>query len=197
MMRMIRFCARLRAGRDGATAVEFAFAGPLLFIAVLGVFEVAMILFVTSTMEGAVRDAVRFGVTGGVPAGTTREDHIRQIIAQRTVGLVDINVAGITTLVYDNFDEIGLAEPFTDAPPLNGVYDAGEFYDDLNSNGQWDDDRGTPGLGGADDVVVYIVTYDLPLITGFLSHLIGGGGHISLRAATVARNEPYDDGTGS
>ena len=64
---------RLLSRRDGVAAIEFAFAFPIVLMGVVGVMELAMILFVSALMEGGLRDAARFNITGQSVPGVTRE----------------------------------------------------------------------------------------------------------------------------
>lgn len=170
---------------------------PVLILTITGIMEVAMVLGVSSLMEGGLRDAARFGITGYVPSGMTREEHIKSIIGDATIGLVDMNSANIQTLVYPSFGDIGQPEPWDDQNS-NGTYDVGEPYNDINSNGQWDPDMGAAGLGGPGEIVLYKITYDLPLMTPLLSSIMGGSdGKVTLRASIAVRNEPYPATAGS
>lgn len=148
-----------------------------------------MILFLNASLEGSLRDAARFGSTGYTPAGVNREDVIIEKIQSATLGLVPIDADHITTLVYTDFSEVGQPEPWIDDSPNNGSYDVGEAYTDVNGNGQWDADMGTPGLGGACDVVVYRIETEWGLLLGLLANTIGNP--VALRASTAVRNEPY------
>lgn len=181
---------RLRRSRNGNVAIEFALVAPLFVVSVVGVMEIGMILGVQSLMEGAVRDAARFGVTGQDDA--ERLDIIGDIISNRTIGLVDLDEASVDVLTYGSFDDIGAPEPFVDDAPFNGVYDSGESYTDINGNGQWDPDQGKKGAGDASEVVLYRILYEVPSLTGLIDHLIGG---ISLSASIAVRNEPWNDGS--
>jgi len=181
----------LRRCRSGATAVEFAFAMPILAVALVGLLEMAMIMFVTTLMEGGLREASRFGITGSIPAGVSREQRILDIIEEHTIGLVDMTQANITTLIYPDFDNIGDPEPYTDDSPANGSYDVGETYVDVNGNAQWDADMGASGAGNAGDIVVYNITYDWQLLTGLLDAFIGQNGEIELTASVAVQNEPF------
>jgi hypothetical protein len=180
---------RLRhLGRDarGDAAVQFALLAPALLLLVIGTFEFAIVLFVGGALESAVLAASRFGVTGIAEEGVTREDKIRSIISQRTLGFVNMEEATIRTLIYGSFEDIGQPEPFTDGNG-NGVPDPGE-YADVNGNGQWDDDMGRAGLGGPDDIVLYEVEYETTGITGLMRPILG---QITHRAAVAVRNEPF------
>jgi len=185
-----RWWRRFWRHREGAALIEFALAAPLLFMAVGGVIELGMIMFVDSLLEGAVRQASRLGITGYSPTGVNRSDYIVQTIVDDSVGLIQPQDITITTQVYSNFSSIGQAEPFVDANG-NGSYDAGETYTDVNGNGHWDADMGTAGLGGPGDVVVYTATVRWGLITHLLDSVIGQNGAITLSASTTVRNEPW------
>lgn len=189
MMRVL--CSRLWHRKDGASAIEFALVAMPLILTIVGIIEVALILFVNVLMEGAVRDAARFGITGYTPAGTDRAAAIREIVRKRTVGLIDMTKVTIETLVYQNFSDIGKPEPFTDQAPFNGRYDAGEPFVDVNGNGKWDADMGAAGVGGPGAVVVYRVSYDWPILTGLMKPLLGDAGVVHLSVSTAARNEPF------
>ena len=192
-----RIFDKFRRDRSGAAAVEFALVGPLFILTILGTMEIGMILSTEALMEGAVRDAARYGVTGQDEA--ERLSIIQDIIADRTIGLVNTDDAQIDVLTYGSFDVIGAPEPFVDGPPFNGVYDVGETYTDINGNSQWDPDQGLASAGQSGEVVLYRVTYDAPSLTGFLNHLIGGDDNVIQLVASIAvRNEPYDleDGDG-
>jgi Flp pilus assembly pilin Flp len=183
-----RCLRRLRREEDGATVVEFAFVFPVFILAVLGTLETAIVIFISSSIEAAVLEASRYGITGGTIPGVTREERVLHIVGDKTYGLVDMDLVGIDTLVYESFDDIGQPEPFEDAN-LNVVYDTGELFTDVNGNGQWDADMGEAGLGGPSDVVVYRLTYDWGIVTPVMRNVIGDSvTHVS---SIAVRNEPY------
>ena len=181
---------RLRRNRKGSAVTEFAIAAPVVIMAIVGIIEFSMILFVSSLLEGGLREASRFGLTGFQPNGLTREERILKIVEDHTHGLVDGTAVNLSTLVYPSFDSIGQPEPFTDENS-NGTFDDGEPYMDVNGNNQWDPDMGAAGLGGPEDIVLYTIEYDWPLMTGMLNGFVGNDGKIELRASVVVRNEPY------
>jgi len=191
--RILAFWRDLR----GVAAVEFAIMAPVLILVVAGTMEVSMVLAVSSLLEGGLRDAARYGITGFVPSGTTREEQIKAIIGDATIGLVDMSNANIQTLIYPSFGDIGQPEPYDDQNS-NGAYDVGEPYTDINSNGQWDPDMGAAGLGGPGEIVLYKITYDLALMTPLLGNIMGGSdGKVTLRASIAVRNEPYPETAGT
>ena len=176
--------------RDGIAALEFGFAAPVIVFAAVGLIELGAMMFVSTLVEGGLREAARFGITGFAPDGISREDRIRQIIEENTIGLVDMDTATITQLIYPGFGEVGQPEPFVDANG-NGSFDGGESYQDVNGNGQWDSDMGASGAGGPGDVVLYTVEVDWPALTPIFQPIMGAGGLVRLRASVAVRNEPW------
>ena len=185
--------ARLKRRRDGVAAIEFAFIAPALLLLTIGSMEVGMIFFGNALLEGGVREAARFGLTGAMPPAGTREDHVVDVVNEHGAGVINITTANVTTLVYPNFTSIGEPEPYTDE---NGStsYDFGEPYTDINCNGIWDPDMGRAGLGSGGEVVVYTVNYDMPMMTGLLDPMMGQDGKVPLIASVTVRNEPFDQG---
>ena len=181
---------RLARDRRGTAILEFGLAAPVVVLSVAGLIELAMVMFVTSLMEGGIRDASRYGITGYVPAGTTREDQIKKLISDATIGLVDMTTAVIETKVYPSFNDVGKPEPFTDAN-ANGVHDPAEPYTDVNGNGNWDADMGKAGLGGPNDIVLYTFTADWNLLTPLMTPLMGTAGKMRLSTSVAVRNEPF------
>ena len=178
---------RLAADITGTAAVQFALVAPMLLLLIIGSFEIAMLLLVSGMVESSVLAASRYGVTGYTEEGVSRVDRIRELIGERTFGLVDLDTAVIQTLVYPSFADIGQPEPFTDANH-NGVHDSGESFSDINGNGHWDPDMGKAGMGGPGDIVLYDVEYATTAITHLLQPIFGPIVH---RAAVAVRNEPY------
>ncbi len=160
----IRRVLRLRHDQGGSPAIEFAFVAPIFFMAVFATIEFALIMFVTVLMESSLRDASRYGVTGQLPDGATtmaeREAHLREMIADRTLGLIDFADATVEMLSYPTFGDVGEGEKFVDGNG-NGKYDAGETFNDCNGNGTRDADRGTEGPGESGAVVLYRMTLRL------------------------------------
>jgi len=178
----------IRRDQRGATIVEFAVIFPVFILAIFGIIETAIVLFVSSSIEAAVLEASRFGVTGGLTPGVSREERVLDIVEAKTYGLVDMDQVDIQTLVYASFDDIGQPEPFEDEN-LNTVYDDPEPFTDVNGNGVWDADMGAAGLGGPSDVVVYRVSYDWGVMTPLIRDILGDSvRHVS---SVAVRNEPF------
>jgi hypothetical protein len=184
----LRDFARLRRHDGGATAVEFSLVLPVLLLAVVGGIEIAIVLFIGSSIESAVLEASRYGITGGTVVGVTREDRVLEVVEHKTYGLLDMDELEMETLVYESFADIGEPEPFQDENG-NDAWDAAEMFTDVNGNGTWDADMGAAGLGGPSDVVVYRLTYDWGIITPFMANIIGQSvRHVS---SVAVRNEPF------
>lgn len=188
---MRKYLIRFGRNNDGSMAIEFGVVAPLLLMLLFGIMEFSMILFLNATLEGSIREAARFGMTGTVPPGKTREDLVVEKVRTATMGLVPIDTSNVTFKVYETFGGIGQPEPYTDDSPANGQYDLGETYTDTNSNGQWDADKGVPGLGVDCDIVVYRVKARWRLMFGMLASTIGQDFYISASAAV--RNEPFNN----
>ncbi len=185
---MQRFLLLFRSGNDsGNAAIEFALAIPFILTFIIGMMEVFTAVAVSIFLEGGLREASRYGITGAVPGGGTRQSQIEQIIANNSFGLIEAAQVELETNVYPSFSAIG-DEPFTDLNN-NNTYDAGEPFVDRNGNGVWDGDGGQPGLGNASEIVVYRITYFWPYLTGLLNPVLGD--HLELNSTIAVKNEPF------
>ena len=76
----------------GATALEFAFAAPILFLAAGGIMEITMIQVKKVLVEGGLREASRYGITGSEPSAGAREARIIEIVNQHANGMVTVTM---------------------------------------------------------------------------------------------------------
>ena len=181
---------RLHRDRRGTTAVEFALIGSVLVFLLAGIVEFSLIMVVNNSLDASTSISSRVGKTGFADTDKSREQTILEEIDRRVGSLIDVEEVQISSESYTNFDQIGKPEPWNDANN-NGTPEAGEFTD-INGNGQWDEDMGTEGFGGSDDVVVYTISYDWKITTPLLSQVIGGSdGAITLKTRWVVKNEPF------
>ena len=186
----MRSISKLLRQTNGTAMLELAMITPVLLLMLAGTIEYAMMTFAGTLLEGGLREASRFGITGHIPQGMTREQRIAQIVNQNAAGLFTVSAGDIETLVYQNFSTIGMSEPFTDSDG-DGEYDPGEEFTDLNCNEQWDEDIGLPGLGGGNEVVLYTITHEWQLLTGLFDAFMGENGSYTLQANVAVRNEPF------
>jgi Flp pilus assembly pilin Flp len=185
-----RGLAACRRDERGAAAVEFAMVLPMLCLLTFGVIEMGMIMATLTSLEGGLKEASRYGITGQSPNDQTRIEKIRAILDHHTFHLVDFDEAEFTVKTYPSFSGVGQPEPFTDLDG-NGVYDAGEPYSDINQDGVWSADQGANGAGMGGEVVSYTVTIPWHILTPFAGPLIAGDdGVLPLKASIVVRNEP-------
>jgi Flp pilus assembly protein TadG len=180
---------RFARNNEGAAALEFALVLPPLCLILVGMFEMSMLMFTQAAMEGALREAARFGMTGSVTDPALRQTQILNIINKDTFNM--LTSPTISFMIYNNFNNVGSPEPWIDANG-NGKWDSGESYTDVNSNAKWDADQGKAGVGASAQIVQYTVQYDWHVITPFMAPIFGNGGKVHLKASVVMRNEPWD-----
>lgn len=176
-------------GDGGKAIVEFALIAPVFLGITLSIFEFSGIMFVQTLLEGGAREASRYGLTGQMPEGISREAMILQIVGENSFGIIDMDELEMETSFYENFGDVGQPEPFTDENG-NDAYDEGEPFTDVNGNGTWDDDMGAAGLGGPGDVVVYQMSYAWPIMIPLFQPFFGD--HVMLQANIAVRNEPFE-----
>jgi Flp pilus assembly pilin Flp len=182
--------SQFREDHRGASILEFALVAPVLLTLIMGTIELGYIALVRSTLESAVRDAARMGITGGTLPNMSRDAMVQRRIRDSVDFFSDDGDVRICRRSYASVANINQPEPFTDGNS-NGRYDIGESYGDTNGNGQWDADMGVAGLGGPGDVVVYDVRFEMPLLFEFFSGVLGQSDRITLQSSAVARNEPW------
>lgn len=184
---------RLRKHETGGALIEFALVAPLLITLLVAVMEFAMVVLVMVLLEGGVREAARYGMTGQTPDDSSRLEAIADIINDHSLGLIDVTTSDVDVLVYDDFSSVDSGDELVVDVNGNGEWDSadGDTYNDLNGNGSWDPDPGVPGAGAGGEVVLYRVTASWNALTPLLAPFIGDGGMIPLSASVVVRNEPF------
>jgi Flp pilus assembly protein TadG len=177
----------IKSDREGATAVEFALVAPILILVLMGLFDLGFSVYANTMLQGALQRAARSStVEGASDSLATIDDAVRTEVHR----VVPDAAIAFSRKSYANFTDIGVAEDFTDTN-ANGACDAGEPYEDANGNGTWDRDRGSVGLGGARDAVLYTATMTYRRKFPMAS-LIGMRDTVTNSASTVLRNQPYD-----
>ncbi|MDE2561240.1 MAG: pilus assembly protein [Sphingomonadales bacterium] len=178
----------IRTDREGATVVEFALLAPVLVMTVFGLFDMGFNIYAQTVLQGAVQEAARSSTVQSAGGNLTLIDE------QVSTAVHDVIPGATLTFTrksYTNFSDAGLPEDYTDTNG-DGICDNNEPYEDANGNGSWDSDRGTNGLGGARDAVLYSVDATYPRLFP-MAGLIGLPQNVSMQAATILRNQPYSD----
>jgi Flp pilus assembly protein TadG len=159
------FSERHRASK-GTTAIEFALIAPTFFLLFIGLVEISLIMLAQNLLENATFNASRMAKTGYVVNGETQ--------MQTVIGVLDT--------------ELGSLAPLLDVGKITMTSTA---YGNLSQIGQ--PGQGTTGLGTAQQVVVYTVSYPWQIFTPIISTIIGDdNGIITLTSRIVVRNEPYN-----
>ncbi len=183
--------ARLRAflrDTSGATLTEFAFVAPVFVVLLFGVLDAAHTQYTASVVNGAMQKAGRdLSLENSGSSMATLDQRVEDIV-KIVAPSADVTMSRLSH--YD-FSDIGQAEAFSD-DDNDGICNNGEVFEDANFNGQWDDDRGAQGVGGARDAVVYTATISYPRLFP-MAGLIGLSETVDLEASTVMRNQPYDN----
>ncbi|MXP46588.1 pilus assembly protein [Altererythrobacter luteolus] len=174
----------LRQNESGVSIVEFGMIAPVLSLMLIGLFDLSYNMYSNTMLHGAIQQAARGStIEGAVASG---------IDARVTAAVRDVvpnaNLSFSRT-AYANFTDVQQPEDYSD---LNGdsTCNDGEPYEDANNNGRWDADRGTAGMGGARDAVLYEVTVTYPRMFP-LAPFIGVSETVSTKASSVLRNQPY------
>lgn len=188
---------RLIGDQRGNTVIEFAIVTPVMLIMVMGASEVAYQAYVQSILEGAVQKAARdSAIQGGAQNAPALDQKVVKALAlvMRTplqnCGAVSANTPTWCSArkSYRSFSDIK-PEPFTDLNK-NGIRDAKECFEDINGNGLWDADPGLIGQGGADDVTIYSMTINYPLLFPMWG-LAGWNKMQTVSSKTILKNQPY------
>lgn len=185
MIRAVLADLRARATDPrGAAAVEFALVAPVLFLLLIGIFDLGHMAYVWSVLHGAVQQVARNGTLEG-----TSTDDIDAYVRKIVQGVAPGATVETARSSYYDFSDIARPELWNDKNS-NGTCDNSETYSDENRNGRWDADIGKDGNGGANDVVVYKVTVKYTPL--FAMPLLGNVGTIrTLTAKAVVKNQPY------
>ncbi len=182
---------RLRVNRDGTAIIEFALVAPMFFLMLMGIIEIAMLMFTHSVLAGAIIHGARVGKTG-YSVGD-RETYIRSEILRLAGNFLVPSQLTITSLNYDTYENIGVPEPCLTPLCAGGLPNVD--YSDVNGNSQWDADQGTTGAGIRNRIVLYTATYSwrffTPLIGRILGTLRGGRYEYDVTAVTTVKNEAF------
>lgn len=178
---------RLARDQRGATLPEFAIVLPTFLLLLFGIFDIGQTMYAQSVLQGAMQDA---GRDAGLESGPNQLAQIDQYIKDQTKPIVFGNPEYTLKRVnYKSFNDVGRPEDFEDKNH-NEQYDNDECFWDENNTGQWEDDVGKDGIGGAKDVAVYTATVEYDRVFP-LWKLIGLSDKSTITASTALRNQPY------
>ncbi|WP_194711481.1 TadE/TadG family type IV pilus assembly protein [Noviherbaspirillum soli] len=99
----------------GGTLVEFALVAPVVLLLFFAILELAILFWVSLTMQHAVREGARLAVTGA--GGAMRETLVMQRVAEQSMGL--------HVLVHPVLHVNGMAAPVDGTNPPAGIFGAG------------------------------------------------------------------------
>lgn len=183
--RSLTLLRRLRREDSGVTILEFAMVAPVMLLLLLGFFDLGYRAYASSVLQGALHDAARMATVGGYT--------MTQIDTRVKTRLSNFATRSVTTTEAASYYQFsGVSQPeliVGDTTPLN-TYNAGDCFEDANSNNQYDTDRGRGGTGNSDDIVRYRVTITFPRVFP-LGILMGWSNSQTLTSETVLRNQPY------
>ena len=186
----------LRANERGTSVMEFGLIAPVVMVMLLGTYDVGHEMYVKAVLNGALQEVGRNSALEGATNADQRQeidDKITAIVTQVAPN-ADID---ITRRYYKTFAKAAAAQAedvIEDADDANGICDDGESFMDAKHNGEWDQDGGTDGQGGAKDVVIINVslTYDRLFPS---AAFIGYGSDVILVSDSVIANQPYGQQT--
>lgn len=175
---------RALADDRGATVVEFALVCPIFLLALLGIFDLAYNAYTTSLLDGSIQKVARDSTIEGTSLSVDARvrSAVNQIVPQANIRFVRRS--------YTNYANVRQPEDFSDQNG-NSNCDNGEAFEDVNGNNLWDRDRGSDGLGGARDAVLYTVTVSYPRQFPLDAFIPGVSDRVTVVSRTVLRNQPY------
>ncbi len=179
---------RLRRDERGATLTEFGLVAPILILMLMGIFDMAHSQYTAAQINGAMQKAGRDLTLES--AGSQQSAIDQRVIDQVKTVVPNNATVTLEKLSHFDFSDVGEAEEFTDNDS-DGICNNGEPFEDANDNGQWDANRGSSGIGGARDAVLYEATVEWPRLFP-VAGLIGMSENMTLKSSTVLRNQPYD-----
>jgi Flp pilus assembly pilin Flp len=172
----------------GATLVEFAMVAPVLMLALLGLMDMGYNYYIQAQLQGTVQKAARDAT---LERALTNTRDIDERVAAAVHSLAPGASLEFARSSYSSFADVSQAEDFSDLNE-NGQCDDGEPFEDANGNDNWDEDRGTHGMGGARDAVLYEVTVTYPRAFG-IAGLVGLPTTFTTHSTTVLRNQPWGE----
>jgi Flp pilus assembly protein TadG len=184
---MIRHPRHLLRDESGVTVIEFAIISPVLCVMLFGLLDLSHNMYTAEMLQGAIQKAARDSTLEGASSNSAVLDGI----VTKAVHAVAPNATlSFSRKAYTNFTDAVRPEDYTDVNG-NGTCDAGEPFEDANTNGNWDQNPGATGFGGARDAVLYSVTVNYKRVFPIAKFIPGQSDDFTLVANTILRNQPY------
>lgn len=172
MFRIAPHLARVRAFRNdarGVSAIEFALIAPVLFFALLSLFEIGVMSMMSTSLDNAVFETARRIRTGRSDAPTSASSFEDMVCgAMGGPGGDCRNRLVVSVQKYAAFSSAGAAA--TSDP-------AGQF-----------------DKGGQNDIILVKANYTWPLMTPFVATAYGRDGPMSVTLSSrfAFKNEPFE-----
>jgi Flp pilus assembly protein TadG len=183
-----RGLVRLIGEERAVSVVEFALMANIFFLALMGIFDFAMVWYAKSALAGAMNQA---GRNAALEVNNVSQTGMDNAVRASVQSVFQGATVTFTRRAFDSFDDVNKPEPLNDGN-ANGVRDAGECFTDTNGNGTWDTMRGSNGQGTGDEVVLYTGTMTFNrLFPGWA--FMGQSQSATIRASTVLKNQPFNN----
>lgn len=192
ILRIRRNDGSLRRNTRGTAMVEFALTAPVFLLILMGIFDYCWQLYAQQVLQGAVSQAARASTLEGY-AGT--QAGLDSRVRTKVIEVFKHADVQFSRKSYDSYNQVGKPEPFTDKNG-NNQWDSGECFEDVNGTGSWEADSGRNGNGGADDVVLYIVSMKFKRVLPVWK-MLGQPQEMTLKSSTILRNQPYSTSSAS
>ena len=181
LMRRIR---RYLKNNEGTAAIEFAILAIPFFMLLFAILELAIVFFISSTLNHAVSEAGRQIRTGNFQACGGTQESFKALVCDKMQGLGNCEKRLRLDVVGDtSFSTITLLEP---PEPAEEDPDDEDSTDDI-PNGEWKD------TSSSEPVVIRGLYYHKLVLPTQLTRLENiKGRNIRLLASTTAfKNEPF------
>ena len=89
-----------RRRQRGSELVEVSLIAVALFGFTFLLLDVSMVIFLRSTFQHAVREGVRYGITGDTATGVCQDDSIKTVVKRNAVGFLNSTTGAATIHVH-------------------------------------------------------------------------------------------------
>lgn len=165
--------------------VEFAFIAPVMCLILMAAGDLLHRGYVQGLLDGEMQKAGRDSAIEGGALKTAEIDNklrrmIKMIASEATVETKRETYSRFQNIKPERFDDNN----------NDGVRNAGECFDDVNANKQWDTKPSRNGQGGASDVTVMRATISWPRLFP-MAAMLGWTRTQTITSETVLKNQPF------